>query len=132
MTTQITTVSTDVTSIFGWLGTIDQYISFVPFLSLVETVVGSVVLQGFMSGALGNTELVYWSIIFMLTMLYLSTGYVAVKTVNAAVSFVTGFYYVYAGGSDMANNLGYYEIAIAFAWFFWAIFQTVYGTYLAS
>jgi hypothetical protein len=132
MTTQIATVSTDVTSIFGWLGTLDQYISFVPFLSLVETVVGSVVLQGFMSGALGNTELVYWSIIFMLSMLYLSTGYVAVKTVNASVSFVTGLYYVYAGGSQFGDNLGYYEIAVAFGWFFWAAFQTIYGTYLAS
>jgi len=132
MTTQIATVSTDVTSIFGWLGTIDQYISFVPILSFVETIVGSVVLQGFMSGALGNTELVYGSIIFMLTMLYISTGYVAVKTVNASVSFVTGFYYIYAGGSQFANNLGYYEIAAAGAWFFWAIVQSVYGTYLAS
>jgi hypothetical protein len=85
-----------------------------------------------MSGALGNTELVYWSIIVMLTMLYLSTGYVAVKTVNAAVSFVTGFYYVYAGGSQYGDNLGYLEIGFAAAWFFWASVQTIYGTYLAS
>lgn len=99
MTTQIATVSTDATSIFGWLGTIDQYISFVPFLSIVETVVGSIVLQGFMSGDLGNVEIVYGSMIFMLISLYVSTGYVAIKTINAAVSFVTGFYYVYAGGS---------------------------------
>jgi hypothetical protein len=76
--------------------------------------------------------MVYHAILIMLTSLYLASGYVVVKTVTAAVSFVTGFYYIYAGASTTGDQLTIYELIITGGWLFWSFFQAVGGTWLAS
>lgn len=124
--------STDVTSIWSTLGTIDDYISFIPLISIAETILASTVASGFISGDFGPAELVYGTIIMMISTFYIGTGYVIELTIHAVVTFSDGFYYQYAGASQWGDNLGLWELIVFSAWAAWAFANAIGGTIIAS
>lgn len=52
----------------------------------------------------------------MLCMVYISSAYVIVKTVDAGVSVSKGFYFRYADYSSIGNLLGVFELILILGW----------------
>jgi len=68
----------------------------------------------------------------MLCMVYISSAYVIVKTVDAGVSVSKGFYFRYADYSSIGNLVGVFELILILGWQFWGFVQPILATWLAS
>merc|ERR1719240_1907210 len=57
----------------------------------------------------------------------LAAAYAGVKSIEAAVSFTTGFYYQYAGGSLSGDYLGLWELLAVMLFLTWALSISIVG-----
>lgn len=61
-----------------------------------------------------------------------SAGWVAVKTVDAAVKTSGAFYAIYAGNSIIGDRLGIWELIAVLAWLMWSLVLTILSFVTAS
>lgn len=68
-----------------------------------------------------------------LAMSFVSAAYVVVQATEATTAytgfFVEGYYFRYAGGSILSNNLGYYEVAAFILYAIWSFGLTAFALY---
>jgi len=63
---------------------------------------------------------------------FVASGYVAVKTVDHAVSFTRGFYYIYGGKSVIANRMFFWEIIVVMLFLSFSAGTTVMTYFMAA
>merc|ERR1711934_60992 len=71
--------------------------------------VNAAILNAYMDGQFGPDFLLNAGGLMALIVSLVSSAYVAVKTVDAAIKFSGAFYAIYAGSSTIGNNLGAWE-----------------------
>merc|ERR1711998_631931 len=57
----------------------------------------------------------------------LAAAYAGIKSIEASVSFATGFYYQYAGQSENGNLLGLWELVAVILFLTWALAISITG-----
>merc|ERR1711939_188860 len=57
----------------------------------------------------------------------LAAAYAGVKSIEASVSFLTGFYYQYRGGSDTGDMLGLWELLSVILFLTWSLAISIVG-----
>lgn len=79
----------------------------------IMALVQGTVLQYWDEATYGPRYTVYYGVIGGIIMTFIGSAYAIVKSVDAAIrSTSRGFYFLYAGSSTGADNMGYYEIAV--------------------
>lgn len=101
-------------------------------LSFGESMVTAIALDKYNSGLTPPVYWVYFGVIIMLLMSYVSAACVIYSTVVAAISTTRGFYFNYADYSSFANNMFLYEVLAIMAWLLWAFVVTIMATWAGS
>jgi hypothetical protein len=82
---------------------------------------------------LAVSSVVYTGALMSLAMSFVSAAYVVVQATEATTAytgkFVEGYYFRYAGGSILSNNLGYYEVAAFILYAIWSFGLTAFALY---
>lgn len=92
----------------------------------------SIALNKYNAGLSPAVHYVYFGVVIMLLMSYVSAACVIYSTVVAAISTTRGFYFNYADYSSFANNMFLYEVLAIIAWLLWAFIVTIMATWAGS
>ena len=76
---------------------------FTQIISFGRSYVSAKVAYGFISGSFGPEHFIYGAVLMGLVTCLAASAYVVVKTVDAAVSFLIGYYAVYSGHSNIGD-----------------------------
>ena len=101
-------------------------------LKFGESMVTAIALDKYNDGLNPPVYWVYFGVIIMLLMSYVSAACVIYSTVVAAISTTRGFYFNYADYSSFANNMFLYEVLAIMAWLLWAFIVTILATWAGS
>lgn len=94
---------------------------FAPMLTAGFVLVDFAVYSTWMSGMVGPEFLVFAAMLIFLMTSLVTAANVAVKTVDASVSFVDGFAYIYRNSSTLGNLLGAWELFFVMAFLVWSL-----------
>lgn len=72
---------------------------FTQLINFGHSYIGAKMAYGFISGSFGPEQIIYGADLMGLVTCLAAAAYVVVKTVDAAVSFLIGYYAVYSGHS---------------------------------
>ena len=106
--------------------------NFAPFLAVGFVLIDFAVYSTWMSGAVGAEFLVFAAMLIFLMTSLVTAANLAVKTVDASVSFVDGFAYIYRNSTTLGNILGAWELFFILAFLVWSLDLTYKSFELSS
>ena len=82
------------------------------------------VFSAYLSGMVGPEFIVFAAALIMLFTSLVTAAYVALCTVDASVSFSTGFAHIYRNSTTLGNLLGLWELIFVLAFLTWSLVVT--------
>lgn len=79
------------------------------------------VFSAYLSGMVGPEFIVFAAVLIMLFTSLVTAAYVALCTVDASVSFSTGFAHIYRNSTTLGNLLGLWELIFVLAFLTWSL-----------